>query len=757
MKLYKAETEERFIDAENFAAQKCGEDINLLLALNAVEPTSYLSEGKTGWYVNGQYFGDVLLGFTGVIDLETGRKQGDLFYGSVLQSDGVICAVGQGWMDGDHVIVEHGPCKKLPIQYCSITNYNQPFDRSYYEIIGGQETNRHYDLMGMMLTCLGHPDFNRHPLLSDSISLSKSQEYFTGIAVDKTDRDALMLGLDLETTIAYCHRDVIATIGVMKNILPIYLEKTPSPIAIYGAVLKHSFCIPLSDHWIGYRVRVEAWYQEQQKILQAEIEESAIKMVLSSVLSPSHQNIIDQFPESYASAKTALKSLEKITSPVMPKLKQVMADNMSKPVTRLKKLNKMVEKGCGSLSAILPLIVGLHVSGEPIKYNRKLKKWFYGENELQNLRNSKDNLQTPFCKDYFDDTRLTSEISTSFLARIKSVQFWVSFKGRMSEIERTDDGWLIPRYSPIGTITNRCADKLILLAGKPKATDDDGNDDGSNQRGGTEFMSFIQAKKGYKLVGADFDSAELVYASIISDYISNSPEWGMTDFSKAITSGSSKDKTDIHSLVATMMGCSRRPAKNLVYGANYGQGKTARRSAIMSIVGCSYSEANKLAEKFEASYIGGWAKSFFDGLTYFCDHKLPTILLQREQSEGVLSCAFNQGITTRKNMPIQSLGQDLIDLLQVDVQRQIEATGIDATICFDRHDEMFYHVAIDCVDEFKEMLQSAHTFVMSALLLRLGFSGVTEGAEKWMQFSSMDVLDNYAGGINIVTTPNQFS
>ena len=113
----------------------------------------------------------------------------------------------------------------------------------------------------------------------------------------------------------------------------------------------------------------------------------------------------------------------------------------------------------------------------------------------------------------------------------------------------------------------------------------------------------------------------------------------------------------------------------------------------------------------------------------------------------------NEGVTTRKNLVIQALGQDMLDLLQTDMQRRIEENGIDATLCFDRHDEMFWDVDTDYAETLKSMLQDSHQFVMSCLLLRLGFEGVADWATKWMSFSSVEILDNYAGKTNIVTTP----
>ncbi len=349
-------------------------------------------------------------------------------------------------------------------------------------------------------------------------------------------------------------------------------------------------------------------------------------------------------------------------------------------------------------------------------------------NQLKNIEDPKASLLTPFSKGYFKDNHLTSDVS-DVRNILKSIQTWISFGSRFKEIKRDKYGYHHPRYTPLHTLTGRSVDKVFLLAPKPK-----------QYKGGSEFLRYIEAKHGYKIVTADFDSAELVYGADIACYYLGLDNQLGCDFAQAIFEGDSELKTDIHSVVADFVGIERGYSKNLNYGANYGQGVRARIEMLQKVTGKSEEECTRIANEYKAFYIDGKADPFFSGIKDIAYYSLPTSLLMSELPNGLLNSKERDYYTTKNNRVIQALGTDHLNLLITDVERNVIDRGLDATLILTRHDECLFEVAESDVEVFSELLQDSHKFTVQCLLARLG---IYHAVEKWLYFSSVDVMDCY--------------
>lgn len=706
-------TNQRLIDNDLFCVRKLAEPIRQLLSL----PTDYppIRHTGEGWMVNGEYWGEELTDFRGVIDLETTGLFG--------WKDSVICAVGIGYIGDQQVVVSHGNCDRLPIFHSTIFNINQSFDRSFYLIENGKDTNTHIDLSSLAKMTHGTPNKSDDYGFGSFVSLSGLHDFYFGSKIDKSDRDELIAGnLTFDDTVSYCLRDVIATVKVAQRIIPEYVAKSPSPISLNGYALR-SFSIPISKRFNGFHEKMENWFAEKQ----AQISEMLFDCAIDSLNSddPSHLCLFDQFPESFSTPKNLAKTLKETNN----RLADYLIDHAAENPRCLNKQIVKVAKGEATFSSgWVALLVSARYNDEPLLYDRKGKEWHWNGIKLLNQSDSKKSLSTPFCKDYYSDELLTSK-TPGIVELLKGIQLWISFRSRVAEIGVDDYGYYHAIYSSCYTLTGRSKDNYFLLFPKPKF-----------EKGGSEIITFIESKPGYKLVVVDFDSAELVYASDYANHWMGENDQIATEFARIILEGDSKEKTDVHSLIAVLVGISRAYAKNLVYGANYGQGREKRIEAIQRMTKVDRFTAERIEKLFTDQYIKGKASPFFKSIKYQADMKLPTSLLEVQLPSGLMKTPVSFHYTTRTNRVIQALGSDHLNLLITDVERCVSDQAIDATLILTRHDEALYEVKESDVESFSQLLQSSHRFTRELLLARLG---INQTVEKWLSFSSVDVMDRY--------------
>lgn len=705
------EVNQRLIENELYVHGILAQPIRQLLSITPEQLDIWNLPTQHGiWTVNGTQIIGELTGFNGVIDLETTGLGYD---------DSVLCAVGVGWIGSEFVVCSIGNCSKLPIQHSIIWNINQPFDRSFYDIQNGKDTNLHLDLSSLAKMIHATPKFSKYGFHSYP-SMSGLSEFYFQETVDKTDRDLLIGGrLSFEDTVAYCVRDVITTVRLAQKIIPDFTAKNPSPLSMYGLALR-SFSVPMSPKFNGFCERLDSWYQAQLLLLQSELEKAAINALTDPDLEP----LYISYPESYSNHKNLLRAIDGIESELATHLR----NNPDNPRTRNRCIVKICKGEASFSSSWVALIVKSRYQGHLLRYSREHKIWMYGNQQLKNTENPEASLLTPFSKGYFSDEQLTSDVS-DVRSILKSIQLWVSFSERFKEIKVDQYGYHHPRYTPAHTVTGRSVDKVFLLCPKPK-----------QHRAGSEFLKFIEAKEGYQIVTADFDSAELIYGAHIANYFQGNSDQLGCEFARFILEGDSKAKTDIHSVVAEFVGIERDPTKNLNYGANYGQGVKARIDVLFKVTGRPYQECVELEKEYRKFYIEGKAEPFFEGMKEIARYNLPTALLMSELPNGLLNTHPSDYYTTKNNRVIQALGSDHMNLLITDVDRQMTELNLDATLILTRHDEVLYEVAEDDIPEFSKVLQSSHKFSVMCLLARLG---IYEAVDKWLYFSSVDVMPRY--------------
>lgn len=736
--------QDRWIDNDVFVHSQLAEKMRQLLSFNLSELPQQWKRNPNQWLIEDLDTRqtiqlDRLEGFTGILDLETT---------GLTYRDSVLCAVGIGYWQGKKVIVGHGAVDRLPIYESLVVNYNQPFDRGFYDIINGRDTNQHADLMSLVK--ITYASANPSDFGYASESLASSYQFLCGKKLDKGVRDAIIskdLDInrdgDAEAIVDYCFQDSVATFELFQNVLPKYVANNPSPISLYGSMLR-SFSIPMGDIE-SYKSKMNEWYDSKLLEINQYLGQAAITFILATEDNPSYDSLLNISKTAYKTHKGLLRGIKDLEdSP----LKQIIIEQseLNNPRARLEPVLDILRGEATLTKRYIPLIGGVTYRGYPIQLVGK--KWMAGDIEMKNIDNPKAGLATPICKTYIKELKEWNPDNPIVLLA-RGIQFWTDFRGRLENIGTDKYGYYHPAYSPIGTLTGRSVDRgITLLCPSPKP-----------DVGGTELYRLIQAKPGYKLVMADLDSAELIYASHVANYYLGNKSQTDNEFSVAILEGNSEEKTDIHSLVQSMLGLATRTlAKNIVYGSLYFEGVSSRINNLIASLQCSYEEAKKLADEFMDKFIKGKAEPYFEGLKRLTVDSYPTLLLSAflplglgqvkyKESNGMLELDMDY-FTTRINRNIQALGSDHLSMLLTDIHRCIQIEQLDATLILTRHDELIYHVAEKDVERFSQLMQESHMFAVGCLLARIG---IEEAVDRWMRFSSVDIAQQYKD--NRVITP----
>jgi DNA polymerase family A len=704
-------------------------------------------------------------GFVGYCDLETtGLSYRDL----------VTCAVAIGEMGGKQsvwVIAHADGMPKVDIRNSTVANWNQPFDRSYYLITNGKDTNTHIDLMGLSLAVRGTPEewFRKphgetwEPYCVPNNTLAAAYRFHTGKYLDKGVRDEIIKGTArIEAIVDYCIRDVSATVQVGRIVLKEYLACAPNPISLYGHIKRHSLVLPLSDRFEGYYERAEGWYQQQKSYEKEVIMDRLVASLYQD--EPTFQCLHAQFPDKYqpryftgwqkvfmgkrirySDSKPRKKGVgcQAGNSLIIMLLPLLVATSVPYLVSLFtpKYFWEVYNKPLKARSAIIPLLLGLQYKGSLITYDRSVRSWQVNGEVLKSPSDNRKNLSTPLCKDYLklfkepedgvgQPTITCDHLPAEFRQSLLSTVTWQMFRKRIQEIDSTGDGWYVPRYSPTGTLSGRAIDKLLLLISKPK-----------HHMGGSEFFSMIEAKPGYRIVQADLDSGELVIAGWISCAYSGNHREDGTAFARANLEGNKDDSTDLHSIVASQVGINRMQSKGLNYGALYGQGIAARIEAIANLRGLGREDAVQVELRFREALITGVAKDYFEGIAMMAELRLPSMLLGRVMPQAYLHADGREGVTSIRNHCVQTLGVDWLDCLLAYIDYYLKQCGVNSIqFIMARHDEIAYHCPEELADWFTQVMQQAHRIVKWALLQQFR---ITEAHLDWLEFSAVDVNPRY--------------
>ena len=234
----------------------------------------------------------------------------------------------------------------------------------------------------------------------------------------------------------------------------------------------------------------------------------------------------------------------------------------------------------------------------------------------------------------------------------------------------------------------------------PKFLKDDASDEDLeylNLKSSFEFP-FAKLENG-KIVGADYSQIELRLLAHIS---------GDETMINAFTDG-----VDIHTVTASQVFNTplefvtpeqRKRAKAVNFGIIYGMGdfslasdiKVTKKQAGEYIQ--SYFEKYPKVDEYlknvvEQAKIDGFVTTLYGRRRYIPDLKSGKAVLRK----------FGERVAM--NSPIQGTAADIIKIAMINTERALSASGIDARLILQVHDELIIEANVNCAEKAKEILQ----------------------------------------------------
>ncbi|XP_045778777.1 DNA polymerase subunit gamma-1, mitochondrial [Maniola jurtina] len=129
-----------------------------------------------------------------------------------------------------------------------------------------------------------HPSDDDWMEISSLNSLTDVHKLYCGAAIDKESRDVFVEGSledvrgDFQRLMKYCAADVIATHNVLRELLPLFLQRFPHPVTLAGMLELGSAYLPVNSNWQQYIDSAETVFEdlklESRQILSAKADET---------------------------------------------------------------------------------------------------------------------------------------------------------------------------------------------------------------------------------------------------------------------------------------------------------------------------------------------------------------------------------------------------------------------------------------------------------------------------------------------------
>lgn len=637
----------------------------------------------------------------------------------------------------------------------TILGYNVSYERSYMssEYLVADSGNEFFDLMSMWTVTHGMTsqqravflkfdkpteddivDFSKPKWVDDTStnSLSAAYEFYTGKELDKGVRDLIapkgknVLGQGLRYSmdnmtdiIRYCADDVLATFELATHLVPEYSLARPSNISRYGAIARGKYFLPLApDRFDGYYDRVEAKYQESSKNTNEAVMEAFYQYWVkypTQDVAPLAAQTLDWEPAKVGKTKGQPKWYRDAVSAY----KRGDLDVTQRSVV---------------------IVLGLEWFGEPVFWDG------YGwttktRGAIPHPEKRGKRVTTMFLKgfvEHFESGVISCADETKALV-LEKVSFinWVSTRKRVQGIHTESlEGFpvVVPMIAVNGTVTGRAKDNLWQVTANPKKS-----------RVGTELKSMIAPPCGYVFVGADVDSEEAWLSGLHGDELLG--YCASTPFGAINAIGSSKTKTDIHSLVSIEQFIPRDVAKVLNYGTLYGAGVKGNADVLMKTnpaleVETALASAKKFIQYLkgyknydDGTYSNGLASDAFTKMELLADSRKPVTPLTGAWMSKALS-GVDDFKTTRVNWVVQASGVDFLDMLVLLTNSFYKKLGVVGRLVLTVHDEIRTMVKNEHTTKAIYALQLAHLYTRSAFIRAHALDNIPAG-QAW--FSAVDV------------------
>ncbi|KAL4706437.1 hypothetical protein ACJJTC_010920 [Scirpophaga incertulas] len=113
-----------------------------------------------------------------------------------------------------------------------------------------------------------HPSDDDWIEISSLNNLSEVHKLYCGSLIDKATRDIFVEGTmqdvqdNFQVLMSYCANDVVATHNILKNLLPLFLERFPHPVTLAGMLELGSAYLPVNSNWLQYIDSAETVFED---------------------------------------------------------------------------------------------------------------------------------------------------------------------------------------------------------------------------------------------------------------------------------------------------------------------------------------------------------------------------------------------------------------------------------------------------------------------------------------------------------------
>lgn len=566
-----------------------------------------------------------------------------------------------------------------------------------------------------------------------ALTLDKIYTYYTKKELPKDTRESIInLGRKClsnpSSFISYCISDVLATKVILKHLWYEYLDQCPSPFSVTGLFIMAGERIPLSDDWPAFIKRANETYDGTMKRINDLLDSHCDKALTEDKDFHTSQldwKLVKGTPKWYKEAK---KKRITLASSITPLLLRITYDGYPVVWSDTNGLKTYKDKDA--------------VPKEGKKANRGFCLYVDGELlKVPNPNGTNATVKTFFTKDMV--SLMERGVVSSTLAELKpllelirSTAIWTSIKKRINAVffEKDSEGqnWVIPDDLTLGTITRRKKGPFWpVLTNQKKAFI------------GSEAKCYVRPPKGHVIVSTDVDGEELNLAALFGD-ITYGDIAGYSPMATCVLCGQKGKGNDVHSLVAKRLEISRDDAKQIVYGALYGLGRSGAQK-YLKLFNPSWSdkEAREKAEDFLA-YLKygdkekGLASESFSFISDVADSgyaKTPVL------NSGIAKTmrGTTDFKTTRDNWVVQSSGRDFLDVCITFIKILAERHKVGMKLFMTVHDSMAYIVREGEEKKAAYIISIAHMFTWSLVIKRLNL-GTLPSARKYPEGIEVDYM-----------------
>lgn len=550
---------------------------------------------------------------------------------------------------------------------------------------------------------------------------------------DKTIRDVFVTGhledfkKQLQALIYYNILDVVYTHRVLKALWPKYLYANPELFTFAGHLITSSSTLPVISDWNNWLTRVDNTFMDYKTKASNILLELASNLAITEGVKTIQYDQLDWgvltrgknkgLPKWYANILNKGVSNKSDVAPILLNLLWEYNPVLKHPKDGWVFVTKDVDKDDTRQYKLIDV-------ENWSEYGYK----FYCK--LPHPKGNKFNVGTPLSKDlleYFNEGILTSENpqAKEVLDLTIATGYWTNKRKVISSFipaKVGDTVWLKPDITPHGTTTRRATSVFLTMG------------EGKKQKIGTELKSRIQAPEGYKLVGADFATQELVIACGYADQVRGF--LGSNVMSLVQYTGDKDSGTDGHTLLAKDANISRQAAKVMNFLMLFFGGVSACSIGLKlnvptaSFEWCRHKatqilelkRGKKIIKNGKTRYEGGTDSYAYNRMLDIVESVENRLPMSRSAISEPLQPRYikNEYLPSRANRPIQSTGVDLLNCLQGFMSHFCR--HLDYRYIISIHDEVWYTFREDHVSEGVYWLQISHMLTWAIFYDRFGFS-----------------------------------